>query len=67
MSTVDEIKAAIPRLSLEERAEVARCLHEWTDDEWDKRMMQDLSAGRLDKLLAEVDQEIAQEKIRDLP
>jgi len=27
MSTVAEIKAAIARLTLEERAEVARCLH----------------------------------------
>lgn len=32
MSTVAEIKAAIPRLTLEERAEVARCLSEWQDD-----------------------------------
>jgi len=32
MSTVAEIKAAIPSLTLEERAEVARCLSEWQDD-----------------------------------
>lgn len=31
MSTVAEIKAAIPSLTLEERAEVARCLSEWQD------------------------------------
>ena len=28
MSTVAEIKAAIPRLTLEEREEIARCLHD---------------------------------------
>ena len=33
MSTVAEIKAAIPSLTLEERAEVARCLSEWQDNE----------------------------------
>jgi hypothetical protein len=32
MSTVAEIKDAIPSLTLEERAEVARCLSEWQDD-----------------------------------
>jgi hypothetical protein len=33
MSTVAEIKAAIPSLTLEERADIARCLSEWQDDQ----------------------------------
>ncbi len=36
MSTVGEIKAAIPKLALEERAEVARCLPECEDAAWDR-------------------------------
>jgi len=67
MSTLAEIKAAIARLTLEERAEVARCLHEWEDDAWDKQMQEDLAAGKLDRLLAEVDNDIAEGKLRDLP
>jgi len=67
MSTVAEIKAAISRLSLEERAEVARCLHEWEDDAWDRQIQEDLSAGKLDSLLAKVDKDIDQGKLRDLP
>ena len=67
MSTVAEIKAAIAQLTLEERAEVARCLHEWEDDAWDKQMQQDLAAGKLDGLLAKVDDDIDQGKLRDLP
>ena len=67
MSTVAEIKAAISRLSLEERAEVARWLHDWEDDAWDEQMRQDLSAGKLDGLLAKVDKDIDQGKLRDLP
>jgi hypothetical protein len=67
MSTVAEIKAAIAKLTLEERAEVARCLHEWEDDAWDRQMQQDLSAGRLDRLLAKVDGDIAHGKLRELP
>jgi len=67
MSTVAEIKAAISRLTLEERAEVARCLHEWEDDAWDKQIQQDLAAGKLEALLAKVDDDIEQGKLRDSP
>jgi hypothetical protein len=67
MSTVAEIKAAIAGLTLEERAEVARCLHEWQDAPWDKQIQQDLDAGKLDRLLAKVDNDIAEGKLRDLP
>jgi hypothetical protein len=67
MSTVAEIKAAIPKLTLEERAEVARCLGNWQDDEWDEQMKRDIAASKLDKLLFEVDDDIAYGKLRDLP
>jgi hypothetical protein len=67
MSTVAEIKAAISQLTLEERVEVARCLHEWEDDAWDKQIQQDLAAGKLDGLLAKVDDDIDHGKLRDLP
>jgi len=67
MSTVAEIKAAIPSLTLEERAEVARCLGNWQDDEWDEQMKRDIAAGKLDKLLSKVDEDIAKGKLRDLP
>ena len=67
MSTVAEIKAVIPSLTLEERAEVARCLGNWEDDNWDQQMKQDIAAGKLDNLLARVDRDIAEGKLRDLP
>ena len=67
MSTVAEIKAVIPSLTLAERAEVARCLNDWQDDAWDGQMKRDLAAGKLDKLLARVDKDIAKGKLRDLP
>lgn len=67
MSTVAEIKAAIPSLTLEERAEVARCLGNWRDDEWDDQMKRDIAAGKLDKLLSKVDKDIAKGKLHDLP
>ena len=67
MSTVAEIKAAIPSLTLAERADVARCLNNWQDDAWDGQMKRDLAAGKLDKLLTKVDKDIATGKLRDLP
>ena len=67
MSTVAEIKAAIPSLTLAERADVARCLNDWQDDAWDDQMKHDLAAGKLDQLLAKVDKDIAKGKFRDLP
>ncbi len=67
MSTVAEIKAAIPSLTLAERAEVASCLNQWQDDAWDEQMKRDLAAGKLAGLLSAVDADIAQGKLHDLP
>jgi hypothetical protein len=58
MSTVTEIKAAIERLSLAERAEVARWLNGWEDDGWDRQMSADVDSGRLDSFIKEMDTEI---------
>ena len=65
--TVEEIKRAIPNLTLDERAEVARCLHQWEEDEWDRQIKADLSTGKLDKLISKVDADIAGGRLLDLP
>jgi len=44
--TVEEIKAAIPSLTLEERAEIIAELSAWTDDDWDRQMTSDAAAGK---------------------
>ena len=67
MSTVEEIKVAISKLSPNEREELERWLHQPVDDEWDRQMKTDAAAGRFDKLLAEVDAEINRDELRDLP
>ena len=53
--SVQRIKDAIQRLTLEERAAVAACLHDWKDDEWDQQMKRDFAAGKFNKLLHELD------------
>jgi hypothetical protein len=67
MTSLDDIKSAIVRLTLEERAELARWMHGWEDDEWDRQIAADASSGRLDHLLSEVDEEIREGRLRDLP
>ena len=65
--SVQEIKEAVQYLSLEERAEVAACLHSWSDDEWDEKMKRDLASGKLNKILAQVDADIAKDNLRGMP
>lgn len=50
MSTVQEIKVAIARLSLEEQAKLISELCGWTDDDWDRQMKRDAAAGKFDAL-----------------
>jgi len=64
--SVQEIKAAVQHPSLEERAEVAACLHSWSDDVWDEQMKRDSASGRLDKILGQVDADIEENKLRGL-
>jgi hypothetical protein len=67
MSTVEQIKAAISRLSIEERAGLATWLFYQTDDAWDRQMKGDANAGRLNKLIAEAERDIRAGQVRELP
>lgn len=66
MSTVEEIKAAIAKLSPSERAELETLLHE-EGDAWDRQMKADAKAGGLDWLIAEADADIESGKVREFP
>jgi hypothetical protein len=50
MSTVQEIKNAISKLSLEERAEILSELCGWQDDSWDSEMKRDAATGKFSAL-----------------
>lgn len=68
MSTVAEIKAAVSKLSLSERAEFAKWFNGWTDDEWDRQIAKDFApGGKHESVLKEVDANIKSGKLRDLP
>jgi hypothetical protein len=55
--TIKEIEAAITQLPAKELAELMAWLQEYHAQAWDKQIEDDLEAGRLDALLAEVDKE----------
>ena len=55
MSTVQEIKTAIGKLSAEEHAELVAELCGWTDDEWDRQMKSDAAAGKFNNLNRQAD------------
>lgn len=55
--TVREIESAIAQLPPKELAELAAWLQEYHQQAWDKEIEDDLEAGRLDAMLAEVDKE----------
>jgi len=62
-----EIKTAIQQLSFQERAELTAWLHGWKDDEWDEQMKRDVSAGKLDDILHEVEEDIKAGRVREMP
>ena len=68
MSTVAEIKAAIDRLSLQERCELEALLHPFEDDDWDRQMKRDAApGGKLWKLMESSEKQAAEGKLVDLP
>ena len=66
--TIAEIKEAIESLNIEERAQLEALLHPYSPDEWDRQMEKDLSSeGRLAWLVKEVDRDIENDKLQDMP
>ena len=62
-----EIKTAIQQLSFEQRAELAAWLHGWSDDDWDEQMKRDISSGKLDDVLHELEEDIRAGRVREMP
>ena len=54
---VEQIERAITRLPAKDLAMLMSWLEDYHEQVWDKRIEEDLKAGRLDALLAEADEE----------
>jgi hypothetical protein len=55
--SVQEIESAVTQLSTKELTELLAWLGKYHESIWDMKIEEDLEAGRLDTVLAEVDQE----------
>ena len=66
MSTLEEIKDAIEKLSPAQRAELEAYLQQ-ADDAWDRQMAADAKAGKLDRLINQVDANIDSGNLREFP
>ncbi|MDJ0688167.1 MAG: hypothetical protein QNJ41_06645 [Xenococcaceae cyanobacterium MO_188.B32] len=66
MKNLLEIEAAIKALSESDARKLAGWLNEYLDDAWDRQMQTDLSAGKLDNLIAKAESDIEAHQVKDL-
>ncbi len=66
MSTVNEIEAAIRKLSPERLAELRKWFAEFDAELWDRQVERDVASGRLDKLANEALSDYREGRCTDL-
>lgn len=66
MTTLPEIEAAIKQLSEGDVRQLSAWLQEYLDEMWDMEIEADLVSGKLDKLIAKAEADIAANKVRSL-
>ena len=66
MSTRLEVQSAIEQLPKDEIRDLAKWLQEYLDEEWDRQIEADFGAGKLDRLIAKVELDIANNNVRNL-
>lgn len=66
MSTVTEIKKAINRLAPQQYRESMSLLHPFEDDDWDRRIKVDATAGKFAAMHERAEQEYAAGRTRPL-
>ncbi len=66
MTTRLEVESAIKQLPEDEVRDLAQWLQEYLNDLWDKQLENDLISGKLDHIIAQVEADIANNKVRDL-
>ncbi|NJK74357.1 MAG: hypothetical protein HC942_10040 [Microcoleus sp. SU_5_6] len=66
MNTRLEVESAIEQLPEAEVRELAKWLQEYLDERWDRQIEADLASGKLDRLIARAEADIANGNVRDL-
>jgi hypothetical protein len=66
MTTLLEIEVAIKQLPESDVRRLAAWLQTYLDETWDRQIEEDLTSGKLDNLIAQVEADIAANNVRDL-
>lgn len=66
MTTRLEVEAAIKQLPEGEIRQLADWLQAYLDEIWDRQIEADLAAGKLDRLIAQAETDIAENQVSDL-
>jgi hypothetical protein len=66
MNTRLEVESAIKQLPEGEVRYLAKWLQDYLDEMWDRQIEADLASGKLDRLIAQAEADIATNNVRDL-
>ncbi|HEY9709245.1 MAG TPA: hypothetical protein V6D48_13665 [Oculatellaceae cyanobacterium] len=66
MTSLLEIEVAIKKLPESDARQLAAWLQAYLDETWDRQIEEDLTAGKLDNLIAQAEADIAANNVRDL-
>ena len=66
MKTLLEVESAIKQLTEGEVRDLAKWLQEYLDEMWDRQIEADLASGKLDRLIAQAQADIANGNVKDL-
>ncbi len=66
MNTRLEVESAIKQLPEGEVRDLAKWLQEYLDEMWDRQIEADLATGKLDRLIAQAQADIANGNVKDL-
>jgi hypothetical protein len=66
MNTRLEVQSAIEQLPKQEIRDLSKWLQEYLDEDWDRQIEANFGAGKLDRLIAKAELDIANNNVRDL-
>lgn len=66
MTTRLDLESAIRQLPESEVRDLVKWLHDYLDEMWDRQIESDLEAGKLDRLIAQAEKNIAANNVRVL-
>ena len=65
MTTLPEIEAAIKRLPEGDVRQLSNWLQEYLNERWERQIETDLVSGKLDKLIAKAEADIAANRVKN--